>query len=398
MTKIQIIYSLIFLSMGVFGYWIILPRQWRSIFLFAASLCFMSLFSIEYTIYFVFNAAIIYYAGVLIGREGKSRKLILKLSLIWLIGSLSVFKYLHILLNSVFQMSSPLTSMPETTFTEIALPVGISYIVFRLIHYIVEIYRKSLPEHTFWDLAAYVFFFPTFIAGPVDRFQNVQPQIEKQKSLQTSDVNYGLFRIISGFIKKFIIADNLAPVVLPVLLFPENYSGWFIILAVYGLAIQLYMDFSGYTDMAIGISRLFGFKIMENFNFPFFKSNIALFWRNWHMSVYSFIRDYFFFPFFAYRASKLKMYIGMFSTLLVFALWHGATMPYLFLGIYHGLGLVVWQAFQEIKAKHHRLCKFVDSPYMNPFFIFLTFNFVSFSMTVFFVDLQVIWNVFLTLI
>lgn len=397
MTKIQIIYSLIFLSIGVLGYWIILPRQWRSIFLFAASLCFMSLFSIEYTIYFVLNAVIIYYAGVFIGREGKSRKLILQLSLIWLIGSLGVFKYSHILLNSVFQISSRLSSMPETTFTKIVLPVGISYIVFRLIHYIIEVYRKSLPVHTFWDLGLYVCFFPTFIAGPVERFQRFHPQTVENKPLETSDINYALFRIISGIIKKFIVADFLAKIIMPVLTSPQEQPRVFLILAVYGLAIRLYMDFSGYTDMALGVARLFGYKIMENFNYPFFKQNIADFWRNWHISVYSFIRDYFFFPIFGHRATQLKIYIGIFITMIVFMLWHELSLPFLIAGIYAGSGLVVWQLFQELKRKSRRLRKIVDSPYSGPFSTFLTFSYVSFGFIFFSFDMNTINNIMYSL-
>jgi alginate O-acetyltransferase complex protein AlgI len=283
--------------------------------------------------------------------------------------------------------------MSESSFSKLALPLGMSYIVFRLIHYIVEIYRKSLPNHTFWDLALYVFFFPTFIAGPVERFQKFHPQTIKNKSLDPSDINYGLFRIMSGLLKKFVIADNMAPVIMPLLNSPDDSSRILVILAIYGLAIQVYMDFSGYTDMALGISRLFGYKIVENFNYPFFKKNIALFWRNWHMSVYSFIRDYFFFPFFAYRASQLKIYIGMLMTLVVFMLWHELSWPYLLAGVYHGTGLVIWQFFQEVKGKNPGLRKMVDNRYVDPVSTFLTFNFVSLSMIIFYFDTEVIKNI-----
>lgn len=266
-----IVHSLLFLSVCFLGYWFIVPRKWRSIFLFAASLYFMSLFSFKFTIYFVFNALLIYIAGVFIRREEKNRKLFLKFSLIWLIGSLCIFKYSPILMNSISKLGFQFLMMPETAFSKIALPLGMSYIIFRLIHYIVEIYRKTLPDHTFWDAALYVFFFPTFIAGPVERFQKFHPQTAANKPLDPSDINYGLFRIISGLFKKFIIADNLAPVIMPLLNSPQESSRWLLILAIYGLAIQVYMDFSGYTDMALGVSRLFGYKIVENFNYPFFQ-------------------------------------------------------------------------------------------------------------------------------
>ena len=393
MTKIQIIYSLIFLSIGVLGYWIVLPRQWRSIFLFVASFCFMAVFSIKYAVYFVFNAALIYVAGTHISRSDKNSKLLLKLTLVWLIGSLSVFKYTHTVLNSIFGLGSRLSLMPENTFSQIVFPLGLSYIVFRLIHYIVEVYRKTLPEHSFWDFATYVFFFPTFIAGPVERFPKFHAQTEEKKSFDPADINYGLFRIISGIIKKFVIADALAQLIMPVLSSPQESSRMLVILAIYGVAIRIYMDFSGYTDMAIGVARLFGYKIVENFNYPFFKNNIALFWRNWHMSVYSFIRDYFFFPFFGYRASQLKIYFGVFFTMVVFCLWHEGSLSFLLLGVYAGLGLVIWQAFQEIKRKYRRIRAVVDSPYMSPFSTFLTFNVVSLCMIVFYFDNNNIINI-----
>jgi D-alanyl-lipoteichoic acid acyltransferase DltB (MBOAT superfamily) len=355
----------------------------------------MSLFSIKFTVYFVFNAYLIYLAGVFMTKEDRNKKLFLKLSLVWLLGNLCIFKYTHILLDSVLKLGLQFPEISETTFTKIALPLGMSYIVFRLIHYIVEVYRKTLPEHTFWDLALYVFFFPTFIAGPVERFQNFQPQTVKAKPLDTEDINYGLFRIISGIIKKFIVADSLTPIIIPLLNSPEDYSRILVLLAVYGLAIQVYMDFSGYTDMALGVARLFGYKIIENFNYPFFKKNIAMFWRNWHMSVYSFIRDYFFFPFFVYRASQLKIYIGMVTTFVVFMLWHEFSIPFLIAGIYHGLGLAAWQFLQGIKQKHKPVRKIFDNKVSDPVCTFLTFNFVSFSIIVFYFDMSTITDIWL---
>lgn len=393
-----ITHAVIFLSICFLCYWFVLPAKFRSIFLFVASLYFMSLFSIGFAVYFVFNALLVYFAGILISKEGRNRTLLLKLSLIWLVGTLSVFKYIHLLINSIFTLGSRFDLMPATTFSQIILPLGFSYIVFRLIHYIVEVYRKNLPKHTFWDFASFVFFFPTFISGPVDRFQRFQPQTEEKKNLDPSDINYGLFRIISGMIKKFVIADSLMPVIMSALTSPLESPRMIVLLSVYGLAVSIYMDFSGYTDMAIGVSRLFGFKIMENFNYPFFKKNIALFWRNWHMSVYNFIRDYFFLPVFGYRATQLKIYIGMFLTMLLFCLWHEGSLPFLLLGIYHGLGLVIWQGFQEIKGKNPRIRKMMDNSFMDVVSTFLTFNFVSFSTLLFYLNLSTIRNIFYRII
>ena len=390
----KILYIIISLSLGVLVYWF-LPKRSRSIFLLAASLFFMSFFSIKYTLYFLLIALSIYFTGIFIQKEDKNKILFLKLALFFLIGNICVFKYIDSLLNAIFRIGFQFPVIPETTFSKIAIPMGMSYIIFRLIHYVVEIYRKTLPAHTFWDLALYVFFFPTFLAGPVDRFQRFQPQTTEHKSFESSDINYGLLRIVSGMIKKFIIADHLKPLVISVLSSPQESLWAIVVLAIYGLAIQIYMDFSGYTDMAVGVARLFGYKIMENFNYPYFKKNIALFWRNWHISVYSFIRDYFFFPFFGYRASRKKIYIGIFITMIVFMLWHEASLPFLFLGIYHGSGLVLWQGFQELKGKHGSIKKMVDNKYLDPLLNFLTFSFVSFSFIFFSFDMNAIKAIFL---
>ncbi len=389
----QITHSIILLSISFLLYWFFIPKKYRHILLFAASFYFMSLFSVGYAVYFVFNAALVYIAGSFIKKEYRNSKLLLKLSLIWLVGSLCVFKYTHLFMNSLFKLGSQLSLFQETTFSRIILPLGLSYIIFRLIHYIVEVYRKNIPEHSFWDLGLYVFFFPTFIAGPVERFQRFHHQTDEIKSLNPSDLNYGLLRIIAGMIKKFVIADQLTPVLMPLLSSPHEYSWILVVLSVYGLAIQIYMDFSGYTDMALGVARLFGYKIMENFNYPYFKKNIALFWRNWHISVYSFIRDYFFLPLFGYRASQLKIYIGIFMTMIVFMLWHVGNMAFLILGIYHGSGLVIWQLFQEIKRKHKRLRKLVDSPYLDSLSIYITFTFVSFGFIIFSFDIGTIKSI-----
>jgi alginate O-acetyltransferase complex protein AlgI len=282
--------------------------------------------------------------------------------------------------------------MPKITLTTLLLPLGMSYIIFRLIHFVVEVYKKKIPRSSFIDLGLYVLFFPTFLAGPVERFKPFHIQTIEMKAPDLSSINQGLFRILLGVAKK-LVADYLAQKIIPALYIPESYPRFLILLFVYGPAIQIYLDFSGYTDMALGVSRLFGYKIMENFNRPFFQRNVAQFWRNWHISVYSWIRDYFFFPFFGYRATTLKIYVGIFMTMVVFMLWHKGNLNFLLLGIYHGLGLVVWQLFQEMKRKYPSIRKWSLRPYVNPVAIFFTFNFVSVSFNLFYLDLPQLYAV-----
>ncbi|MBD3379922.1 MAG: hypothetical protein GF408_05610, partial [Candidatus Omnitrophica bacterium] len=172
-----------------------------------------------------------------------------------------------------------------------------------------------------------------------------------------------------------------------------------LILAVYAAAIWLYMDFSGYCDMAIGVSRLFGYRIVENFDRPFLKKNIALYWRSWHISVYSWIRDYFYFPLFVYRGSRPKLYAGIFLTMMVFMLWHAPTPGFLFAGIYNGIGLVVWKLFQDLKEKLPFVERILSCGAFTPFSVFLTFSYVSLGIAIAFLggDASNIKDIFLNL-
>jgi len=281
----------------------------------------------------------------------------------------------------------------------VALPLGASYIIFRMIHYTVEIYRGRIPESSLSDFALYVLFIPTYWAGPVERFPAFQKQTEAQKKLNHSDINYGLFRIISGLVKTFLVAGPLRLLLinkdttlgaLGVLMAPALHGRTVVISSLYGLAVMVYMDFSGYTDLALGVAMLFGYKIMENFNLPYFKPNLAEMWRNWHISVYSFIRDYFFFPFFGVRASFLKMQLGVILTFVVFMVWHEGSWRFLALGLYHGLGMVTWNVFQQLKRKNPSLRDLINHKDLKPLHTFFAFSFFGFGFVFFFLDVKAV--------
>lgn len=378
--------SSVCVSAVVLLYWLVIPEKWRSLFLLFCSFIFISLLHVRYAICFSLMTVVVYFAGNIIIRYNRWGKMTLRITLAFLIINLFLHKYFLGLNPKIF-----LSYLNNST--TILWPLGMSYVTFRLIHYIVEVYRKNVPVSSFVDFGSYVLFFPAFLAGPVERFPKFHSQTAEKKKFDIANVNYGLYRIICGIIKKCIIADTLARIIRPVLQFPENYTRAVVILVVYGLAIRIYMDFAGYTDMAIGIARLFGYKIMENFNRPFFQKNIALFWRNWHISVYSWIRDYFFFPLFGYRASNIKIYFGIFCTMIVFMLWHEISLSFLVLGIYHGLGVVVWHIFQEIKRKYSLVHRVTAKGYLDPIATFFTFNFVSFGFVFFGLEVGAIGSI-----
>lgn len=355
----------------VFFYWQIISSQKKSLFLLICSFIFVAFFTKVYAIYFLFMIIAVYFVGKTISQNEEKKKIILLITLFFLISNLILHKYL-------FGNDQKLFFSQLNNSTKVFWPFGLSYISFRLIHYTVEVYRERVPICSLTDFALYVLFFPTFLAGPVERFPTFQSQRVEKKQFDILNINYGLYRIICGLIRKIIIADNLKSIIIPVLLSPQLYIRTIVILAIYGLAIQIYMDFSGYTDIAIGISKLFGYKVMENFNKPFLQKNIALFWRSWHISIYSWIRDYFFFPLFGSSASIAKLYLGIFLSMVVFHLWHAASVSFLLLGMYHGTGLIIWKLFQKVQ-KITLIRKLVSYKWLTPVSVFFTFSFVGFS-------------------
>lgn len=380
--------ALLVLPLAVLAYWLAVPLKWRPAYLLALSMVFAGIFSVPYLLYFLLNIVIAFFAAQAVRKKDEKTPWILRATLVWLIGNLCFFKYTNKVLGALSAAVTQWFDGPSISLPTIALPLGISYVTFRLIHYVVECYRNKCPRGSFTQLGAYVLFFPTFLAGPVDRFPRVHPQMQEQPKEVLPEINQGLLRMGIGIVRKFVVADTLARYVLPVLNAPESHSRWILVLAIYGLAIRIYMDFAGYTDMALGVSRLFGYKIMENFNKPFLQKNIAMFWRSWHISVYSWIRDYFFFPLFGYKASQAKIYLGVFAAMMVFMLWHDLTWNWFALGVYHGLGLIVWQVFQEMKRTRPHLRNFLARPFVTPLSIALTFTFVTFGFVIFSFDIR----------
>jgi len=288
----------------------------------------------------------------------------------------------------------------QENMTSFIYPLGFSYFIFRLIHYVVEKRRNNLPDHNVFDLLSYLLFFPTFLAGPLERFPEHFKDLAKiqthKNNFSPDEFFYGVGRILIGVIKKFFGANTLANFIYPVLNAPQIHKPYLIFLSVLGLSWQLYWDFSGYSDMAIGLSRCLGFKVRENFHWPFFKHNLAQHWRSWHISLHEWIRDYFFLPIFGtswgrWDSAQLRIYLGTFCSMMIFHLWHGLNSNFLVMGVYHGLALTLWTLIQEKKRKSSFLKKLfpVKSGYLNNIFYgVLTYFYVSFGFIFFFFPLN----------
>ena len=228
------------------------------------------------------------------------------------------------------------------------LPLGISYCLFRLIHYIVEVHRGRLPVAPLWALTLFVLWFPTFRAGPIHRMGTFTPASHPRPQ----QINTALFRIISGLTKKVLLVD---------LLMVGHLAAWLQaqplglplqqLTLAYFLTLMVYLDFSGYSDLAIGVSSVFGYQVMENFDYPLARSNPAQFWRSWHISLYTFIRDYFFLPVFGRAATFNKMLLGLFLCFTLSQVWHAFTLNFLLLGTYHGALMAGWALFERWRKR-----------------------------------------------
>ena len=281
--------------------------------------------------------------------KSKKKKLLL-ISIIGNLGLLGFFKYADFGISQ-FNDLFKLIGLNDVPLLEIALPVGISFYTFQTLGYTIDVYRGQLaPSKSFKEFALFVAFFPQLVAGPILRASNFLPQIRekfshldtknylKQILIQRTNLKIGLTLMSFGFFKKMFFADNIAPFVDEIFLNPIGLDSFAIILGTIGFGIQLYCDFSGYSDIAIGAALILGFKVPQNFNFPFFATSPAEFWRRWHISLSTWVRDYVFFPMVINnKKSRLRIFSSLFTTMFLIGIWHGAGWNFVIFGIIHGL-------------------------------------------------------------
>ena len=281
--------------------------------------------------------------------KSKKKKLLL-ISIIGNLGLLGFFKYADFGISQ-FNDLFKLIGLNDVPLLEIALPVGISFYTFQTLGYTIDVYRGQLsPSKSFKEFALFVAFFPQLVAGPILRASDFLPQIREKFSqldaknylqqilIQRTNLKIGLTLMSFGFFKKMFFADNIAPFVDEIFLNPIGLDSFAIILGTIGFGIQLYCDFSGYSDIAIGAALILGFKVPQNFNFPFFATSPAEFWRRWHISLSTWVRDYVFLPMVINnKKSRLRIFSSLFTTLFLIGIWHGAGWNFVIFGIIHGL-------------------------------------------------------------
>lgn len=340
-------YEFLFLGILVLAFYAVIYRRKlpRTLFLFGFSLFFYYKTSGLFVLLLVATLTAVYYLTRLMNRhEHAPRKWLLSAIITLVLGVLAYFKYANFLGENFCH----LFRLDFHGF-DILLPVGISFYSFQMLSYAIDVYRHELDdERDFLDYAFYVTFFPQLVAGPIVRAKNFLPQLKKPVTVKRTEVEKGFFLIMMGLFKKSILADYLAQYNDLVFGNPGAYGGAETLIAIYSYAIQIYCDFSGYTDMAIGMGKMMGFDLGINFNKPYQSTSLSDFWRRWHISLSSWLRDYLYIPLGGNRKGKLRTYINLMITMLLGGLWHGANWKFIFWGGMHGLGLVIDKLWRQV--------------------------------------------------
>lgn len=339
---------LIFMTIIFFAYWKI-PNKYRWILLLVASCYFYAGYGIGYLLLLGIVILISYLTGLLIHRSKSDRmkKIILIGMVAFFVALLAYFKYASFLLESINSFFSIFSIQLHSVTAKIALPVGISFYSFKALSYLIDIYRGEKPEENLGKYATYVAFFPEVSSGPIDRAGNLLPQISKEHHFQYEKVTYGLKQVAWGLFKKMVVADTLAYFVDWIYGSLYSYEGFTLLLISVFFTIQIYCDFSGYSDMAIGLSKMLDIDLMENFRSPYFATSVKDFWRRWHISLSSWFRDYVYIPLGGNRCKGIRHGFNLFITFLISGLWHGADWTFIMWGGLHGLAQIVENVFQK---------------------------------------------------
>lgn len=381
----------IFFLLVLAGYSLIYKRKFlRNLYLFIVSLYFYYKTGGLFLFLLILVTLIDFTCGILISTSEvkQKRRLFLILSIISNIGILAYFKYTGFFIHTINEifgtdlivkdfLAGLSNSLLGTRFdvNSIILPVGISFFTFQSLSYTIDVYRRKLnPVRNVIDFGFYVSFFPQLVAGPIVRASEFIPQLHTEFHLAKREFSHALFLITKGLVKKIIISDFIAiNFVDRVFDLPSAYSGFENLMAVYGYGLQIYCDFSGYTDIAIGLALILGFRLPVNFNSPYKATSVDNFWKRWHISLSRWLKDYLYIPIGGNRKGKFRTYLNLMITMLLGGLWHGADIRFVIWGGLHGLGLVInkiWVGLFGERTGRNRSARAIS--------VFLTFNFVSF--------------------
>jgi D-alanyl-lipoteichoic acid acyltransferase DltB (MBOAT superfamily) len=375
----------IFLPIVFILYWFVVKGNLRfqNILLLASSYFFYACWDYRFMFLLVFSTLLDYFTGIKIYETTNQRS---KLFWLWLsvginIGFLGIFKYYNFFANSFTDGLSLLGFNANFSSLQVILPVGISFYTFHGLSYVIDLYKNRIkPERNFIDYSLFVSFFPLLVAGPIERATHLLPQILKKREFNYSKAVDGLRQILWGVFKKVVIADNCAAYANTIFNNSEHYSGSTLVLGALFFTIQIYCDFSGYSDIALGTSRLFGIDLLRNFAFPYFSRDIAEFWRRWHISLSSWFKDYLYIPL---GGSKGGIWIKIRNILIIFLVsgfWHGANWTFIVWGLLNALYIIPSIIFNTNRNNLDIVAKGKYLPTIKEFLsICLTFSLTVFA-------------------
>ncbi len=380
-------------------YWFVFFKslKWQNLLVLFASYFFYGWWSWKFLCLLALSTLLDYLYGFGVASANKKKaRFFLLLSIVNNLGILGIFKYYNFFALQIANGIEALGLDSDPLLLNIVLPIGISFYTFHGMSYVFDIYRaQQKPVSNIVDYAVFVSFFPLLVAGPIERANHLLPQVQKKRYYNYNQAVDGCRLILWGLFKKVFIADNIASIVDKIFLDYQQYNGASLILAIVGFSFQIYCDFSGYSDIAIGTAKLLGFELLSNFKFPYFSRNVAEFWKRWHISLSSWFRDYVYIPLGGSKNGKLKTVRNIFIIFLLSAFWHGAEWHFILWGLIHAVGFIPLYFLTKNKkyvdgsdSKNRFLFK------INDFFkIFSTFIFVSFAWIFFRLDMNLSLNV-----
>lgn len=380
----------LFLPIVFAVYWI-LPHRFRWIVLLISSYYFYMCSGVKYIVLILFVTVLSYVCAGLIAatNDKKKKRYFMILCILGSLALLFVFKYWNFTIASIDQIAAVLSIQLHPMTLKLMLPVGISFYTFQAISYVTDIYRgKVEPERHFGIYAAFISFFPQLVAGPIERTGNLLPQIKSEHRFDYSQGSYGLKLMAWGYFKKIVIADTFSVYADKVFNDVNAYSGFSLLLASLIFTLQIYCDFSGYSDIAIGTANLFGIKLMKNFDAPYFARSVREFWRRWHISLSTWFRDYVYIPLGGNRNGHLRQNINVMITFLLSGLWHGAAWHFVMWGGIHGIAQLLETSIERAHNKDKSKGKGDAPGLIGILKICLVFSFVSFAWIFFRTDVE----------
>lgn len=382
----------------VFLLFYVLPHKLRPALLLIASYYFYMSWNPELVFLILGTTVISYFAGIIIDKN-RTNKLLSKVCLIFAVGSslavLFFFKYFNFVADSTVSILNLFGANATWTTVNVILPVGISFYTFQTLSYVIDIYRNSCKvEKNFGYYALFVSFFPQLVAGPIERPENLIPQLRSNHKLEAENIRAGLRLMAIGFFKKIVVADGVSAIVDSVYNAPGQANGLSVLIATVLFSVQIYGDFSGYTDIAIGCARMLDIRLMKNFNRPYVAQSIKEFWGRWHISLSTWFRDYLYIPLGGNRKGNARKLLNVFIVFLVSGIWHGAAITFVIWGILHGIYRVTEDALApRLKSYYKKRNINPDSDLLVLFRRIRTYLLVTFAWIFFRANsTQDLWN------